>query len=690
MNSTNIVQAISVGICLYAGIIHLFIGIKKEAQFKIHLFFSIMCICFVSYISHLFLEEVTSSVNSVTTLVSADKWGFGFLTFIVMSLWLLKKIDQEEKLLRNKELTTRALLDAPSDIIFLFDKNGIISDLNQTCLNAYKKTREELIGSCIWDLFPEKISRTRKKYIHKVISSKQAIKFNDEFKGVHFENISHPILDQNGNVSMVSIFSRDITVNKISEKQLRTKTELLKRAQRLGKIGHWYYNIEQEQLLWSNEIYRILGLRPNEFKATYTAFLNMVHIDDRDAVNDTYTSILKTKKSYKFVYRIQDQNGKLKYVREKCQTVFNKKGTPLYALGTIQDITELKKAENELIKAKEKAEESDKLKSSFLANISHEIRTPMNAILGFSDLLQDSSLSSNKQSEYIEEIQKGSSRMLNIISDLIDVSQIQSSNIILSKRNTSLNHIIDELFALFQPEAIEKNIDLIHYKGLSTEESIIYIDRDKIFKTLVNLLCNALKFTDAGTISFGYKEKDNVLEFYVKDTGIGIEPKMQKIIFDHFGQADISQSSKYEGAGLGLSISKAFIEAHHGSIWVDSKIAQGSTFYFTIPFKNKNISKNLQEKKDLEHLLSLSNNINISIAEDDSKLYELFPENNEKEIKTDEDHFKTVDTIDEIEGIDLTETIERAQNTMKEIKKHPHPHVIIPNPLSMPIKYKPK
>lgn len=586
MNSFNLIQAISVGICTYAGILHLFVGIKDKSQTKAHLAFGSACLLFSGFTFYLFIGEQQLNLTSSPPLFPAEKWSLGVLGFIILSLWLIDKIDKDEKIIQNKNATTKALMEAPSDLIVVLDKKGLIHDVNETFMRYHHKTHDELVGTYLWDLFPPQVSKYRRTYVDKVFKSKTRLRIEDEREGICFDNILYPILDENGKAVLLAIFSRDITAYKTYEKQLKERTELLKRAQQIGKIGHWHFNVKDNTLIWSNEIYRIFALQPNEFKATYKTFLNMVHKDDREVVNQTYASILKTKESYEFVYRIQDQNDNIKYVREKCQTEFDPEGKPIYSLGTIQDITELKKAEDELIKAKEKAEESDKLKSSFLANISHEIRTPMNCILGFSDLLKNAKLSKNEKTEYLDEIAKGSTRMLNIINDLIDISNIEAGEIQLFPKPTSINEIMDEMLKLFTPEAKAKNIELIVQKDVDDKQSIISIDRDKITKALVNLISNALKFTDTGTIAFGYMAKDNIFEFFVKDTGIGIAPEKQNLIFDNFGQVDISDSSRYEGAGLGLSISKAFIESHKGEIWLTSKPNYGSSFYFTLPAKS--------------------------------------------------------------------------------------------------------
>lgn len=256
-------------------------------------------------------------------------------------------------------------------------------------------------------------------------------------------------------------------------------------------------------------------------------------------------------------------------------------------LAIIRDISKKKKVKADLIAAKEKAEESDRLKTAFLAGISHEIHTPMNGILGFAELLKSPDISHDEKQEFVELIELSGKRMIHLIDDLVDMSKIESGELELLKNQTCINNIIDEVHGFFTPHANNKNIILKSRKELKDELSIVYIDKEKITQVLINLIANAFKFTDEGFIEFGYKRKGDVLEFFIKDTGIGVEPAMHNVIFERFRQVDIRDSSKHEGSGLGLSISKAFIEKHGGRIWVDSEPNKGSAFYFTLPYRQK-------------------------------------------------------------------------------------------------------
>jgi len=244
---------------------------------------------------------------------------------------------------------------------------------------------------------------------------------------------------------------------------------------------------------------------------------------------------------------------------------------------------ELMNTIEELKISREKAIESDRLKSAFLANMSHEIRTPMNGILGFANLLSDKDISEEEKTSYLEIINNCANQLLVILDDLIDLAKIEANQLKIYKMEVNLNELMNELFALFSPK-IAEGISFKYIPAPDTNGDIIIItDQVRLKQILSNLINNAIKFTKQGSIQFGYNIKANELEFYVKDTGIGISPEKQKIIFQRFMQADISESRTFGGTGLGLTISKALVEMLGGTIWVESAVGKGSCFYFTIP-----------------------------------------------------------------------------------------------------------
>jgi signal transduction histidine kinase len=249
-----------------------------------------------------------------------------------------------------------------------------------------------------------------------------------------------------------------------------------------------------------------------------------------------------------------------------------------------------RQAEEEIIQAKDKAEESEKLKTTFLSNISHEIRTPLNGIIGFANLITNQDLSEEKRQIYMEIISSNSAQLLKIINDLLDISHIETGKISISLNPVSVNTILRDLqeeFLLTLKRSKKSNLSLMFFDGLTDHESYILSDEMRIKQILSNLLSNAIKFTKKGEISYGYVYIEDIqkLRFFVKDTGIGINHEYQKIIFDSFRQEDESKTRKYGGSGVGLSITKALVEKLGGEIWFDSKKGEGTTFYFTIPYK---------------------------------------------------------------------------------------------------------
>jgi len=293
-------------------------------------------------------------------------------------------------------------------------------------------------------------------------------------------------------------------------------------------------------------------------------------------------------------------------------------------LKIFQDITDRKKKEAELIKAKEKAEESDRLKSAFLTNMSHEIRTPMNAILGFTELLKVPNISSDDQLEFIQTIQMSGVRMLNTINSIVDISKIESGLVTVDIRETNINEKLEFTYKFFKPEVELKGLKFSFKTGLPSKEAIIKTDNEKVYGILINLVRNAIKFTYKGSIEFGYEKKGEYLEFFVKDTGVGINMKQKEFIFERFRQGSDSHDRGYEGCGLGLSIAKSYVEMLGGRLWVESEKGLGSTFYFTIPY-----STVLEEKADIENAGSAEHKedqlqtLKILIVEDDEVSFSL-------------------------------------------------------------------
>jgi signal transduction histidine kinase/CheY-like chemotaxis protein len=257
-------------------------------------------------------------------------------------------------------------------------------------------------------------------------------------------------------------------------------------------------------------------------------------------------------------------------------------------LEIFKDISERKIYEKKLINAKEKAEESDRLKSAFLTNMSHEIRTPMNGILGFTELLKEPNLTIEEQQDFIQTIGISGIRMLNTINNIVDMSKIESGMTKVDIKETNINDMIEFTYKFFKLEVEKKGLQFLLKTRVPAKDAIINTDNEKVYGILTNLIKNAIKFTDKGSIEFGCDivktQNATSLEFFVKDTGEGIPLNQREMIFERFRQGSESINRGYEGSGLGLSICKSYAEMLGGRIWVESEEGKGSTFYFTIPY----------------------------------------------------------------------------------------------------------
>ncbi|MGZ2368388.1 cache domain-containing protein [Ancylomarina sp. YFZ004] len=351
-----------------------------------------------------------------------------------------------------------------------------------------------------------------------------------------------------------------------------------------------------------------------------------------EIIGKNWWKLLYPGKAYKQVERLYEKfpEGKvieMKLLRkngEKRDIVWNSftkrdnNNNILEIIGFGNDITKSKQIEKELIESKEKAEESDRLKSAFLANMSHEIRTPMNGILGFIDLMNAPNLNKAQIDKYSTIINKSSDRLINTIDDIIDISRIEAGEVIVSNTEISIQSVMDELYTFHSPEAKLKGLSLSIEPSLSPEQTNIITDGHKLHGILTNLIKNAIKYTKKGSITFGYSLKKNCIEFFVEDTGIGIPKDRTQAIFNRFEQADIEDTRVFEGSGLGLALSKAYTEMLGGEIWVKSEQGEGSVFYFTLPYKSKTKKENNTKDEILPPLeLSPINSLKILIVEDD-------------------------------------------------------------------------
>lgn len=367
------------------------------------------------------------------------------------------------------------------------------------------------------------------------------------------------------------------------EEALRESEEKLNYAQEVAKMGSWDFDVAKNKYYWSKNMYQMLCFKPFDFEPTYELFLTRVHPGDKNLIEAFRNKIISTKEPESYDFRYLLPGDKIIWVQNIITPVF-KDGNLMEMHGVNIDITDKKIAEQELIKAKENAEASDRLKTAFINNISHEIRTPLNGILGFGQMLTDTEFSNEEKVEYFKMLNESSERLLNTMTNILDISLLKSGNQKVFRQEIHLEDLIFDISQKFHESCKRKNLNIsIRNTHLGTNP-IIFTDRDLLAKILYQLIDNAVKFTAYGTIVIGFEKTDTEYRLYVQDSGIGISEESKNKIFDNFTQEDIADTRKYEGSGIGLAIAKGYVELLEGEMWLDSEKEKGSTFYFTLPF----------------------------------------------------------------------------------------------------------
>jgi len=413
----------------------------------------------------------------------------------------------------------------------------------------------------------------------------------------------------------------DITQRKQATDALRKNQELLAQTQQISQIGSWHLEICSNRLAWSDETYRIFGIEPQAFVPTYEAFLEAVHPDDRARVDTAYSTSLRAGQvAYEIEHRIiRKDSGEVSHVYEKCRHEHNASGAVIRSVGMVQDITELKSNEAALLAATQATEAASRAKGLFLAKVSHEIRTPMTAIIGFGELLENADLSPEHK-RYLAAINTSGSSLSSLIDDILDLSKLDAGELSIKPKEFSLLSLVTTLVATQEQQIAEKNLSF----SISIDSDVpdlLIGDPHRIQQVLLNLLGNAIKFTDKGDIgiAISMSEKNGhmiLLDFAVRDSGIGISEDLLGYIFEPFAQAPGSNSHSYHGSGLGLTISRSLAGLMGGTIRVESQVGIGSTFHILLPLQRKN--DNLSEKALPEREVSLWSGavLNVLLAED--------------------------------------------------------------------------
>ncbi len=397
-----------------------------------------------------------------------------------------------------------------------------------------------------------------------------------------------------GQASM-QVAYRDISRRKEAEKRLLESEESLVGAQRVAHLGSWRRDLidlddwAHDPLRWSDEMFRILGYSVGEVEVSTESFLRALHPDDWDRIRGGMSAAIRERRPYRADYRIILPDGTERNLYSQAEIVYDEKTKrPSKMVGIVQDITDRKRSEQELIVAKEAAEAGNRAKSEFLANMSHEIRTPLNGVMGMTDLALETDLTP-EQREYLETVKLSADSLLTVINDILDFSKIEAGKVDLELDDFNLRESLEATLKTLALRADEKGLELLCEIAPSVPD-VVRGDSNRLRQVVINLIGNAIKFTDQGEVALNIHVEaeegdDRIIHFTVSDTGIGIPPEKQKLIFQPFSQADTSTTRKYGGTGLGLTISKRLVGLMDGNMWLESEVGRGTQFHFTVRLK---------------------------------------------------------------------------------------------------------
>jgi PAS domain S-box-containing protein len=493
------------------------------------------------------------------------------------------------------------LFEGSPETVVLTDNDGILLRVNSEFEKLFGYTQEEAIGKFIDELIvPVDLSYEARNISKKVANGEkiltETIRQHKDGKLIHVSVLGTPIEIEGGQVAVYGIY-RDITDRKNAEIALRDSEEKLRNilysspdAITVSDLRGYITECNQAAL----DIFKcetseqLLGLNANQF----------VIPSQREKGIQTLKSVLRNGFVKNIEFEVETLKGNHIFVDLSASLIRDTNDKPFGIATITQDITDRKYHERALEAAKEKAEESDRLKSAFLANMSHEIRTPMNAILGFSELLKSEGLSKETRDEYIKIISSKGNELMLIINDIIDISKIEAGDIKISKSDVEIPEFLRELFRELNEEKSLMNKDEIQFrlKLPENDNPVVHTDPSRLKQILNNLVNNAFKFTHEGFVELGFYSDKWKVVFYVKDTGIGIAEDKKEIIFDRFRQVDESINSEFGGTGLGLAISRHLTTLLGGEIWMESVLQHGSTFSLYLPIL-KNYGSRPESKK---------------------------------------------------------------------------------------------
>ncbi|NIA29812.1 MAG: PAS domain S-box protein [Actinobacteria bacterium] len=509
------------------------------------------------------------------------------------------------------------LLDTIPTPVFYKDENFAYTGCNKEFEKMIGLPKKDIIGKTDFALtsreFAEKYDKMDRELLQtqKPHAYETVAKYGDG--SLHTVIVNKTVFKNAvGEIGGIIGVALDISDQKRAEEMLSKSEKRLKQAQQIAKVGSSEWNVDEDTAIWSSEMFRIHGTAENKLIRNFRSYyLNLVSPEDIEKMQRILDIDSSSQRDEPVEYRIVKPDGEMRWVKSVFLDIArNGDDNSLKVIGTSQDITEQKQYEAELEKAKEDAEKANKAKSVFLANMSHEIRTPMNAILGFAEILRQS-IKDGVQKEQVEAIASSGKTLLSLINDILDLSKIEAGKLELQPHSVDTFSIFEEMKTIFSWKVREKGLEFIMEIDPTLPKALI-LDEVRLRQILLNLAGNAVKFTDKGYIKLSvekdYTQKDHSmlnLVFSVEDTGIGIEKKQIKRIFDAFSQQEGQSINKYGGTGLGLAITKRLVEMMGGSISLESEVGKGSKFIVTL--KNVNVASVIEkpDKNDEDSPVSI-------------------------------------------------------------------------------------
>jgi PAS domain S-box-containing protein len=553
---------------------------------------------------------------------------------------------QKESLLNlNKELkrekeNARQYLDIAGVIIVALDKNAKVLVANKKASELLGYPQDFIIGSNWFENYlPEKNRSDVMREFNRLMNGEikeefvyenNIIDINGNLRLIQWTN--RIIYDENGAPHSTLSSGTDITESRKAEIALHESEQKFRYAFEYSGIGMALSSPNGNYISVNKKFSNIL-----EYSNEELLEMNVTDLTHPDSIDKTQTAFKKLingdARNLEFEKRYVSKSGKTICGKVNASLLRNINDEPVFVIIQLQDITIEKKAQSELIiknqelkAAKEKAEESDRLKSHFLANMSHEIRTPLNGIVGFSKLLLDTDITGDERTEFVKIINKSSDRLLRIINDIIDISKIEANQLSIKVSECNISETCTELinsYKMAENFLNNTNLELKLNIAENLKDVKVLTDKDRIEQILINILTNSIKHTKKGFIELGLvRNKDNdsdMLEFFIRDTGIGIPEEKHHLIFQRFRQ--IEEGGFHQGSGLGLSIARGLVKLLGGDIWFESQIGKGTTFHFTIPYKSSS-AKNEQTRFEPGNIIDLGAK-KIIIAEDDFYSYQL-------------------------------------------------------------------